>query len=350
MKKAVFAAAALMLGLVCALFLAELAVRWRAEGGLAGVWKSFFGGAVPHSEFSAGDTFAAHPDLGYTYNPELPEVNSLGIRGPEISSQKSEEKPRLVVIGDSVAAPRNGFVALLAGHLAGRAEVVNAAIPGYTVYQERLFLEENLPALKPDVVLLQYCLNDHHRILHQWDEGGRMLITEQARRALLPEKGGLLAWLQRRSYLALRLRLTALQLLGRRGRYVWEYAGDMAPAWKESGWRLYREEFAAIDRLLSDAGSRLAVAAFPIVAQFNQDAPEAQREKLLQPQERLEALAAEHGAPLLDLYGPLAAAGGPELFYDTLHLNDAGHRVAAREILEFLEREGLVEARSRPGG
>ena len=54
----------------------------------------------------------------------------------------------------------------------GAVEVVNAAIPGYTTHQERLLFESGLDDARPELVLLQYCLNDNHRFLHRFDAQG----------------------------------------------------------------------------------------------------------------------------------------------------------------------------------
>lgn len=65
--------------------------------------------------------------------------------------------------------------------LADRVEVLNGAVPGYTTHQERLWLETEFASLEPNLVLLQYCLNDNFEFLHRFEPGSSILVTEEAR-------------------------------------------------------------------------------------------------------------------------------------------------------------------------
>ena len=82
-----------------------------------------------------------------------------------------------------------GYVNLLRRGLAGQAEVLNGAVPGYTTHQERLWFERELAGLDSDFVVLQYCLNDNFEFLHRFDSESGILATEEARRVFLPEEG-----------------------------------------------------------------------------------------------------------------------------------------------------------------
>src|SRR5262249_56325492 len=98
--------------------------------------------------------------------------------------------------------------ALLAARLGAerpQVETINAAVPGYTAHQERLHLARLAAPVAPDVVVVQYCCNDNHAFLHQL-VGGGLLLTHQARPALLPPRDGLCARFLRWSYLAFELR------------------------------------------------------------------------------------------------------------------------------------------------
>ena len=96
---------------------------------------------------------------------------------------------------------RKGFVSLIRrkmGELENQSiQVINASVPGYTTYQERLFLERDLLQLKPDLVLLQYCVNDNHKFLHMFNTSQRWLVTPKAAKALLPERA---SWISRWIY------------------------------------------------------------------------------------------------------------------------------------------------------
>ncbi len=115
------------------------------------------------------------PDLHYELRPGARglawgtrvSINSLGFRGPE-PDPAHPGRPRILVIGDSVAfgnrlpAGRE-FPALLQTQLREQipsAEVLNLAVTGYDTVQEIALLESRLDLLRPDLVVLQYCMND----------------------------------------------------------------------------------------------------------------------------------------------------------------------------------------------
>jgi lysophospholipase L1-like esterase len=329
------------LGLAAALFAAEFACRWRAEHGWRAAWRSFFSGAAPFSEFGTGSQLIADPELGYRYNPAHPGVNSLGIQGPEPARPKPPGRKRLIVLGDSVAAPLDGFVALLAARLGDPWEVINAAIPGYTTYQERRLLERDLLSLRPDLVVLQYCLNDNHRFLHRFDAENRMLFTEDARRALIGSAGAG-AWLARRSYLAFRARLAWLQVWSPRGRYPWEDQPDVAVAWQDDSWKPFAEHLAAMRDGVRGSGGRLAVMMVPYRPQLDPQVLAAGPTHVLKPQFRMAGICDAAGVPLLDLYPILSRRGGRDLYSDEYHFNPDGHRAAAEALFEFLGRRKLL--------
>jgi len=341
MKRLMMSLAAAALAALAAFGAAEFLLRWKAEGGFRAAWRSVAEQKPPHGRLRSSFRFVADGELGFRLDPQEPGVNSLGLRSPEIAPRPAHGRWRILVIGDSVAAPADGFVKLLAQKLAGRAEVINAAVPGYTVHQERVFLERLLPRLQPEAVLLQYCINDHHRFLHLWDEERGMLLTREARRALFPAEGGALGWLPQQSYLALELRLARLRWRWRSGKFPWENRSIFSPAWTEAGWRLYEQEFAAMAGAAERASARMLVAIFPVAFQFDSGLIEKHRDLVLRPQRELEVLAREQGVPALDLYPAFAEAGGAGLFVDELHLNAQGHEAAAKAIRQFLRTEGL---------
>jgi lysophospholipase L1-like esterase len=311
-------------------------VRWRAEHGWRAAWRSFFSEATPFSEFATGSLLIADHELGYRYNPHHPAINSFGLRGPEPAPVKARGTKRLLVLGDSVAAPPDGFVALLGRRLAPSWEVINAAVPGYTTYQERRLLERDLLPLRPDLVVLQYCLNDNHQFLHRFDAENSMLFTEEARRALLGSGG----WLARRSYLAFRARLAWLQAARQGGQYPWDDQPDVAVAWQDHSWPPLEQHLRAMR-----AKVRLVVVMAPYRPQFDPQVLARGPSYTLQPQTKMAEICDRAAVPLLDLYPALSRRGGAGLFADHYHFNPVGHRVVADILAEFLARRGLVELR-----
>ncbi|MCE9557013.1 MAG: SGNH/GDSL hydrolase family protein [Planctomycetes bacterium] len=98
------------------------------------------------------------------------DVNSLGFRGPEVSPQKPAGTFRILGIGDSftfgvgVREP-DTFLRRLEKQLNNRkdlqhAEVLNVGVQGYNTRDEVLNLEGRWLSFSPDLVLINFYLND----------------------------------------------------------------------------------------------------------------------------------------------------------------------------------------------
>jgi hypothetical protein len=91
--------------------------------------------------------------------------NSLGFRDREWTAADIEGKQTIMVTGDSFAAgwgindPADRFSSVLAKHLGDGYAVINLGIYG-TGTPEQLDILEKYPLKKPDVVIMQYFLND----------------------------------------------------------------------------------------------------------------------------------------------------------------------------------------------
>lgn len=98
------------------------------------------------------------------------EINSDGFRGPEYSPKKAEGVYRVVMLGDSVTMARlNKWEDTLAQRLKEglqglcpqkKFEVLNMGVEGYNSIQELQMLKAKALKYDPDMVILQYCLND----------------------------------------------------------------------------------------------------------------------------------------------------------------------------------------------
>jgi lysophospholipase L1-like esterase len=323
----------------------ELAVRWWREGSLRAAIASLGAQKPMPRNLGTGDWLQADPTRGYVLRAGVHGTNSLHIRHPELAAPKPEQVARLLVLGDSVAYPADGFVARIreaAAAAPATMEVVNAATPGYTTHQERLHLEALLGAVAPDAVLLQYCCNDNHLFLHHLTAEGAWLITEEARRALLPENGGLLARIARWSYLALEVRRLLYANRPKNGLFPWRDDPAFAAAWRDDSWPLVEREILRIRDVAAAVGARFAVVAVPYEPQIAESALAADRAQVLMPQLRLEALCARGGIAFLDLHGAFVAARDRGLFSDGIHLTPAGHEVAAVRLVPFLRANGLL--------
>ncbi|HSD11168.1 MAG TPA: SGNH/GDSL hydrolase family protein [Candidatus Binatia bacterium] len=104
---------------------------------------------------------ASFPDAGV-------EINSLGIRGPEIRDPKPPGVRRVLCLGDSCTfGAMRPYPQILQTMLDERApgafEVVNAGVIGYTSLHGLEWFERDLARLQPDVVTLYFGWNDMWR-------------------------------------------------------------------------------------------------------------------------------------------------------------------------------------------
>jgi lysophospholipase L1-like esterase len=252
---------------------------------------------------------------------------------------------RLLLLGDSVTWPDDGYPAILQRDLDEAGEhidIVNAAVPGYTTHQERLHLEQLVDPVLPDVVVLQYCCNDNHRFLHHLTPD-HWLITTEARRALLPEGDDLWTRFCRWSYVALEVRQHVLAVeQGPRGAFPWTNDAGFAPAWRDDGWTLVEAEVAAMHALLQSRGVPWLVMAVPYEPQLRDESLLRDRAFTCRPQARLAAICSSRSIPFLDLHPLFLAHRDELLFTDGIHLSPLGHRLVADELLAKLRAERLL--------
>jgi hypothetical protein len=115
---------------------------------------------------------SANPRLIYESNPAYPGINSLGMRQGEVDRSGLSNRFVIAVIGDSHAYgafsvhPANSFPARLEYHLNANANakvtVLNFGVPGYNMVQELEVLEAKALSFHPNLIVLQYCINDDH--------------------------------------------------------------------------------------------------------------------------------------------------------------------------------------------
>lgn len=160
---------ALALGASCAVLAGELVCRI--------VWGAPLVEREPLMEVRANPArgFEMLPGtVHYTYLEEV-RVNALGLRGPGAAAA-ADDDVRVLVLGDSLVygqgvgeedtLPRAIERALerRAGPEARRARVWNGGVRSYNTEQELALLEELLPRIRPNVVVLGWFANDLDRV------------------------------------------------------------------------------------------------------------------------------------------------------------------------------------------
>lgn len=349
-------AATNLLSLLALGFLGEMAARWHTEGSLRLAMASIIGRRSPLASYDTANWIVPDPELGYKLNPANPGINSFGVRHPPINPIKPVGAFRLVVLGDSVAWDTNGFVDILRAELehrsTGSIEVINASVPGYTTYQERRFFERDLARLSPDLIVLEYCLNDNHQFLHFLNGNGRWLIMPEVARTFPSDDPNFLQRVASSSYLWFEVQQRLLSFkLAPHSRFPWEDRPDLRTAWIDATWTATREHLIALRRATEQFGGRFVVVAVPIELQLRPDLLAADRSYVLKPQTRLQAICEEVGIPFLDLFPAFAAHdAGDALFRDGLHLAPTGHALAAVGIERFLAAQRLLPGKSFPPG
>lgn len=128
-----------------------------------------------HKESSV---FIKDKDLGWKLRPGTEDnwkgvrvrINAKGLRGPELEYEKAPGRTRILYLGDSVTF---GFglesygesfpyrmEPILEDLFGEEIETVNAAVGGYSPWQERIFLEKEGIRYDPDLVVVSFVLND----------------------------------------------------------------------------------------------------------------------------------------------------------------------------------------------
>jgi lysophospholipase L1-like esterase len=284
----------------------------------------------------------------------LYRINADGFRGPRHARPKPDGVFRLVVIGDSIAfgyavAEDETFPRLLEARLRelapqARVEVVNLGVGGYNAWNESELLKDVGLAYDPDLVLVQFCINDLNDPTLHFDAQTRVPLAaipeaafpDPSRRPVSAHtESRVWRWCARSRLcalsrdLGLAARETRLDDEIRRAAFLPVGAEDR-PEWRWLEAR-YRE-------MAEAAGpARFAVLVFPHQAQLRGRGSDAVQGRVL-------AVARRHGWTAID---PLpafrrASGAGEPVFLDLWHPTPAGHRVAVEETLRVLACGGAL--------
>lgn len=306
------------------------------------------------------ELYAADESLGWrhrasvtdTYWGEPVRINSHGLRGPERAPEKGPGVKRVLFLGDSVVfglaldeeahtIPARLERELEAAGTAG-VECLNAAVCGWSTWQQLRFLEAEGERWQPDLVLLGFVLNDVTERQALTAFGGATSGAQLAYgadsgwRAWLAESGVYLAVRELRLRRALRRQeeqraspsLSAYHV-------ILESDSDAVQA----AWKLVLPEVEAMAAWCRARTIPFALVVFPYALQLDDPALDA-------PQWILTSFAQRRALPCLDLLPALAQAaraegGRTEIFLDGLHPTARGSQLSAREIARFL-REGAL--------
>jgi lysophospholipase L1-like esterase len=286
----------------------------------------------------------ADPDLLWRLTPlkDGPQAtNSLGLRD---TAYDSKADVKVLLLGDSIAygdgepVVKLCFPQLLEEILRRRDstrsfEVINAGVPGYSTFQQTRYLELHGLELKPDAVVLQFCLNDvfeRYTTVASYG-GGQDFFGIDTRRSI----GGLHGWLIRTSRGYERLASWRQAKAKSKALYTaTELAKDTLSPELEEAWTQTLGDLERLRDVCKARGLPLLIAITPYA--FQVDDPSGTR----QPQDRLMAWSLEHGVPCLDMLGTFVEAtsrGDGPLFFDENHFAPRGQVAATNALFGAVE-------------
>lgn len=170
--------AGLLIVLITAV-LVEIALRVADRAGLTGIWETRRA-ALSHSIWIK----SLDPDLVYTHRPDYHKngvryTERSGILRPDDVMQDAAGAFRIAALGDSVAAaidlPYEERAFTLLERMLNRqgfqrpVEILNFGVNGYSTLQEAELLAVQVDDFAPDMLVLQYCMNDFYPSPNPYD-------------------------------------------------------------------------------------------------------------------------------------------------------------------------------------
>ncbi len=290
-------------------------------------------------------------DLGYRQNPNYGDMNSDGLRSPPVGPKADQF--RVLLLGDSVAVYGDSIEDTFPGHMRSelrkdpahkKVEIINAGVKGYTNYQELLYLKKFGLQFQPDVVLVEFCLNDLQKFLHSFRvENGKLVPGTYMFSIDAPDDAA--SWAARvasRSYFLVwmrsKMRVAASVAAWRiSGGYSFEYNPAVSNAWRDAAWGEIEHQLGEMHRLGAEKGFPVRVAVMPLAVQYDAAYLARDRDYVLKPQQRLKDICERAGIPFYDLYLDLS---GAMFIDDGIHLTKPGREKVGQRLAEWLKQSG----------
>lgn len=263
-------------------------------------------------------------------------TNAAGLRDDrDVPREKASEVYRVVALGDSFTFggkvdlndtfPRVLERELQASDSSRRYEALNLAVPGYNTTQEMLSLKEVGLAYHPDLVILNFVLNDAAPM-----------------RQLVPQERRLPLWVCRplkRFDLVQFVYVSSKQLSFMRRRTTFREADDHADLAAQSpGWEDAKAALAEIQRLSAENGAHLLVVVWPMLVDLSDYPHRGKHQLVVTACRRLRI-------PVFDLLPTFEGRDSSTLWAmrSDHHPNALALKMAARAVLEALENQGWVQ-------
>jgi hypothetical protein len=283
--------------------------------------------------------------LAYELAPEIDQeslgvrvkTNSLGLRDRELLDASTPNLFRILAVGDSVTfgyrvGEADCFASVLERDLAGSAlatdrvfDVLNVGVSGYSTRDEVAAFEGKWLALEPRLVLLNYCLNDPE-----------IEAMQQLQRVFLAPRWWQHSHLLR--FLAQKVQVKQVRELGGGNYFRYLHAPD------EPAWRSVADGFARFGELARERRFPVALVIFPLFS------PKPWKDYPFRAvHTQVASEGAKNGFAVLDLLARFEREDPSSLLIEPKdsHPNPFGHRIAAEEILRFLEAHPELLAPSK---
>ena len=305
----------------------------------------------PYNRFIKMVTAPLHYCFVRGFRSKNVNLNRCGCRGPE--PKPTGEKKRLLVIGESnifgVKLNHESQLwdarlkALLKRHGYTEWEIINAGTPIYNSTQHRLYWEQEIARVKPDIVLVSFGFND---LSQAW-----MMGSKWSPEVVWPEKF-ILALERKTPIIQHFLSNFCLYLLWRRS------ASDRKafPRWNEDfQWQrclaLIEENYLALKKLARTQGAEMAIFTTGFAYDLEPTPGDALKLEGIQANWRsflsgrgvydlelineIRKISRKLKLPCIDLTETLRRNPRRyELYIDLVHFNDAGMRVVARTFFQ----------------
>ncbi len=316
---------------------------------------------TPYADSSYEVEWELKPNFDGTWAGVSIKTNSLGFRDEEIPLDKQPDEFRILCLGDSVTLgykleePQT-YVAQLEALLNQQYrprgfQAINAGVDGYATFQELHLLRQKGLALKPDLILVCFVLNDvteQFRTMASlggvghYAGAGKKSLTRSMLRVL--SKSAIYTAVKL-AYLKLEgLRRARLQRIGK-----WRYRSlddiyNVAELFKaplrpeiESAWEFTKAQVLQLSELAHENGIPVLIFVPPYAGQVGEEGIS------MRPQSVLARFCLRHEIPLFDLSSGFLANPDPEaLFLDGNHYNAEGSRLIAEMLLQKLTANDTV--------
>lgn len=310
--------------------------------------------------------FVEDRELGWRLRPDSKgvwggvnvEINSKGVRGPELEYAKPHNVKRILYLGDSVTF---GYTlktweetypiiveGILEDGLGCEIETINAGVGGYSPWQEYIYLSKEGIKYLPDLVVLSFVLNDVTEKFGLKEFGGAGSGYQLSRTAL-SAIDRLLKYRSSIVYFAgvirARMRYGRNIAEGAREKEAWNVKALAYQPEREDVQRAWETTLENLSKIFDFCKNReipVILVVFPYTFQFREV------DALSTPQSVVREYAVDSGVPVLDLLPKLAEKArengiAPEDYFgDDSHPSFQGNQEIGGFIADFIVRERVL--------